>query len=601
MKKILRTVVGSSLKGKILTAFMLTSIIPMFTLIVASYVNTSHIVRDNVTELTHMNLEQTRSGLDIWVDSYEDILFQIYMNDDIVDMVSELNNGDDITRVTGQLRRTLRGMFYTKEHIKCITVITEGGRIVFYDLLTGSATKTSWLAGIGMDQRQLYDLVAGDNRTHVIPTRRAGVYAAEDYYLFHLGHRIIDYQNVNRQLGVVIVSIDEEMLQEICGKSADKNSFTFMVDTHGEMVSCQEKELLGSRVISWSLSVEERRESYQQFLKENDLFRIRSGMVDVVYDEDFGVDIVHVSNQNELMDRLETQQQIMLGFLGVTALILFCLIVTLTRELMSSINQLVGTMQIAGRGELSVRAVVNQKTPTEIRMIETQFNAMMDKLEYSIKKEKEASEKQRNAEIAALEAQLNPHFLYNTLDTINWMAIDKDAYEISNSVTALASILRYGIDNSNAVVKISREVEWLKQYLFLQQTRLTNTFECNIQVSPEVFEWKIHKLLFQPFVENAILHGFEGKKGTHILEIAIVPEQEKLMIEIRDNGKGIPEALVEQMNRGIYSENQRKNCIGMENAITRLKMYYGTEGTVRIESKVGEYTKIQLFIPKVVD
>lgn len=601
MKKVLRTVFGSSMKGKILTAFMLTSIIPMFILIVASYVNTSHIVRDNVTEQTHMNLEQTRSSLDIWVDSYEDILFQIYMNDDIVDMVNELNSGDDITRVTGQLRRTLRGMFYTKDHIKCITVITESGRIVFYDLLTGSATKTSWLADIGMDQRELYDLVAGDNRTHVIPTRKAGVYAAENYYLFHLGHRIIDYQNVNRQLGVVIVSIDEEMLQEICGKSAGKNSFTFMVDTHGEMVSCQEKELLGNRVISWSFSVEERREAYQQFLKENDLFGIRSGMVDVVYDEEFGVDIVHVSNQDELMDRLEAQQQIMLIFLGVTALILFSLIVTLTRNLMSSINKLVGTMQIAGKGELSVRAVVNQKTPTEIRMIETQFNAMMDKLEYSIKKEKEASEKQRNAEIAALEAQLNPHFLYNTLDTINWMAIDKDEYEISNSVTALASILRYGIDNSNAVVKISREVEWLKQYLFLQQTRLMNTFECNIQVSPEVFEWKIHKLLFQPFVENAILHGFEGKKGTHILEIAIVPEQEKLMIEIRDNGKGIPEALVEQMNRGIYPENQGKNCIGMENAITRLKMYYGTEGTVRIESKVGEYTKIQLFIPKVVD
>lgn len=601
MKKVLRTVSGSSMKGKILTAFMLTSIIPMFILIVASYVNTSHIVRDNVTEQTHMNLEQTRSSLDIWVDSYEDILFQIYMNDDIVDMVNELNSGDDITRVTGQLRRTLRGMFYTKDHIKCITVITESGRIVFYDLLTGSATKTSWLADIGMDQRELYDLVAGDNRTHVIPTRKAGVYAAENYYLFHLGHRIIDYQNVNRQLGVVIVSIDEEMLQEICGKSAGKNSFTFMVDTHGEMVSCQEKELLGNRVISWSFSVEERREAYQQFLKENDLFGIRSGMVDVVYDEEFGVDIVHVSNQDELMDRLEAQQQIMLIFLGVTALILFSLIVTLTRNLMSSINKLVGTMQIAGKGELSVRAVVNQKTPTEIRMIETQFNAMMDKLEYSIKKEKEASEKQRNAEIAALEAQLNPHFLYNTLDTINWMAIDKDEYEISNSVTALASILRYGIDNSNAVVKISREVEWLKQYLFLQQTRLMNTFECNIQVSPEVFEWKIHKLLFQPFVENAILHGFEGKKGTHILEIAIVPEQEKLMIEIRDNGKGIPEALVEQMNRGIYPENQGKNCIGMENAITRLKMYYGTEGTVRIESKVGEYTKIQLFIPKVVD
>ena len=117
---------------------------------------------------------------------------------------------------------------------------------------------------------------------------------------------------------------------------------------------------------------------------------------------------------------------------------------------------------------------------------------MMDELESSIKKEKEAYERQRNAEIAALEAQINPHFLYNTLDTINWMAIDRDEFEISNSITSLAAILRYGIDDSNAEVKIGREIEWLKQYLFLQQTRLKNAFECEINVSPEVVDWIIH-------------------------------------------------------------------------------------------------------------
>ena len=282
---------------------------------------------------------------------------------------------------------------------------------------------------------------------------------------------------------------------------------------NGEMISSREKALLGSSVIPWSDSVEERRQAYQRYLKENDLLDIQSGTVDVVYDQEFEADIVHVSNQDELLKRLNAQQKIMLIMLGMTTLVVLCLIVTLTRNLMGSINRLVETMKIAGKGKLSVRAVWDDKTPTEIRTIETQFNIMLDKLERSVEKEKEANEKQKNAEIMALEAQINPHFLYNTLDTINWMAIDKDEYEISNSITSLASILRYGIDNSNAVVKISREVEWLKQYLFLQQTRLKNTFECEIDVSPEVLGWNIHKLLFQPFIENAILHGFEGKKG----------------------------------------------------------------------------------------
>lgn len=601
MKKFLRAFSWSSLKGKILMAFMITSIFPTLMILIFSYVNTSRIVKDHAEELTHTNLEQTRSSLDIWVDSYEDILFQIYMNDDIVDMVEELNEGRDITMVTGQLRRTLRGMFYTKEHIKCITVITESGRIVFYDLLTGAATQTSWLGSIGMDQQEIYDLISEDNSTHVIPTKKAGVFAAKTYYLFHLGHRIIDYQNVNRQLGVVIMSIDEEMLQEICGKHESKNSLTFMVAMNGEMISSREKALLGSSIIPWSDSVEERRQAYQRYLKENDLLDIQSGTVDVVYDQEFEADIVHVSNQDELLKRLNAQQKIMLIMLGMTTLVVLCLIVTLTRNLMGSINRLVETMKIAGKGKLSVRAVWDDKTPTEIRTIETQFNIMLDKLERSVEKEKEANEKQKNAEIMALEAQINPHFLYNTLDTINWMAIDKDEYEISNSITSLASILRYGIDNSNAVVKISREVEWLKQYLFLQQTRLKNTFECEIDVSPEVLGWNIHKLLFQPFIENAILHGFEGKKGVHILKITIVPKDEKLLIEIWDNGNGISAELVEQMNEGQYPGSKERNCIGMENAIMRLQMYYGAESSARIESKLGEYTRIRLYVPKCVD
>jgi len=150
--------------------------------------------------------------------------------------------------------------------------------------------------------------------------------------------------------------------------------------------------------------------------------------------------------------------------------------------------------------------------------------------------EKDAIDSQRRAEIAALEAQINPHFLYNTLDTINWIAIDNDEYEISNAITSLAAILRYGIDNSNADVRVSREAEWLKQYLFLQQIRLKNTFQCEIHVSQEVMDWKIHKLLFQPFVENSLYHGFQVEKDVYILRVEIEPGV--LMLNMRDNRGG---------------------------------------------------------------
>ena len=265
----------------------------------------------------------------------------------------------------------------------------------------------------------------------------------------------------------------------------------------------------------------------------------------------------------------------------------------------SPIRRLTQVTDQVAKGDLTVRSDVTGGV--EAQVLSDSLNTMIDKINELLEQVKTEQIRLRKAEFELLQSQINPHFLYNTLDTINWMAIDKDEYEISNSITSLASILRYGIDNSNAVVKISREVEWLKQYLFLQQTRLKNTFECEIDVSPEVLGWNIHKLLFQPFIENAILHGFEGKKGVHILKITIVPKDEKLLIEIWDNGNGISAELVEQMNEGQYPGSKERNCIGMENAIMRLQMYYGAESSARIESKLGEYTRIRLYVPKCVD
>jgi two-component system sensor histidine kinase YesM len=588
-----------SLKGKMLSVFLLTALLPSVLLILFSYLNTSRIVRENVEDLMKANLAQTQSSLEVWVDSYEDILYQIYMNDDIVDMVDNINQSREIAVTTGQLRRTLRGMFYTKEHIKCITILTESGQTVFYDLLTGSSTKTSWMGNMGMSRQEIYDFISKDNETSIIPTRQAGTYASKDYYLFHLGHRIIDYQNVDKPLGVVVVSVDEMMLEEMCASDNSENNYKFMVGRDGKLFSGPDKELLGKKIISWSEDMQERKSRYESFLRETKGSQSWQAAIDLVYDDEFGVDIVQVSDQKELQTRLDNQQRIMLLVLGITALILLLLIITMTRNLMGSINRLVGTMKAAQGGRLSVRTIIDRRTPTEIQIIENQFNQMMDELEQAAVKEKEAGEKQRRAEIAALEAQINPHFLYNTLDTINWMAIDRDEYEISNSITSLAGILRYGIDNSNGEVKVSREMEWLKQYLFLQQTRLKNTFACEVHADPEVLDWKIHKLLFQPFVENAIYHGFKVEKETYILKVSLEPAEGKLRILIWDNGAGMPRDMVDRINRGIYPESRERSCIGMENAITRIKMYYGDKASVEIDSKLGEYTGVSIFIPKI--
>ena len=166
-------------------------------------------------------------------------------------------------------------------------------------------------------------------------------------------------------------------------------------------------------------------------------------------------------------------------------------------------------------------------------------------------------------------------------------------------IAALAGILRYGISDSNGVVKIKDEADWLKQYIFLQQTKLKNSFDCHINVEPEIMGLPIHKLLLQPFVENAILHGFEGIDGTHKLQMDMGREGERITIRIQDNGCGMPAEMVREMNAGIFRKTDNKNHIGMENAITRIHMYYGGSAEVKIESQTGQGTTVRIWIPVV--
>lgn len=587
----------TKLQTRLILAFLITSMIPLIVINIFLYYNTSGIVRSNVDELAAANLDQTRSGLDIWLESYQDILFQIYMNDDIVKTVEEINEGKELSINRKQLRRTLRGLFYTKEYIKSITIITQSGEIIFYDLLTGSMTKNSWLDNFGMTPAEIYDMVSQDNMTHIFSTREAYTSAQDTAYLFHLGHRIIDYKKVDKQLGVVMVSVDEQMLREACSVQEGGSYFNFIVDREGRLVSYTQDALLGKKILDWTEEEKSRREAYREFLETHEGRETGNLSIYTVYDDKFQWEIVRVSDQNTVVERLKAQQRLIVVVLILSLAALTAVILLLTQSLTGSLRRLVSVMERAGMGELSARMKVDGRTPREVEVISGQFNRMLERLGDSMEKEKNAIERQKSAEIAALEAQINPHFIYNTLDTINWMAIDRDEYEISSSINALAAILRYGINQSNEIVTVRQEEEWLKQYLFLQQTRLKNTFVCEIHVDAQVKEYHIHKLLLQPFVENAILHGFEGVDRTHRLSVQIGREENDLKIEIYDNGKGIPKQLVETMNRGEFPKCTEKNHIGMENAITRIGMYYGERAAVRIESEEDVYTRILITIP----
>lgn len=187
--------------------------------------------------------------------------------------------------------------------------------------------------------------------------------------------------------------------------------------------------------------------------------------------------------------------------------------------------------------------------------------------------------------------------MYNTLDTINWMAIKQEEYDISNAINSLAQILRYAISNYNEKVTVRDEVKWLKQYVFLQQYRFVNKFVYHIDVKEEIMDYKVHKLLLQPFVENAIIHGFEKGQDQYLLEVVLREVDEELEMIIRDNGKGMDAETVDRINAGYDVDGDEKAHIGISNAINRIHMYCKAKEKIRINSELKKGTEIRIRIP----
>lgn len=281
-----------------------------------------------------------------------------------------------------------------------------------------------------------------------------------------------------------------------------------------------------------------------------------------------------------------------------TLLLLVSFIIFCTLMMMSILeikNLILTAIDKLEEEDYSTRIPITEDMPDEIVRILQGFNAIMENTQHMVHQTKEAVVEQKNAEIAALEAQIDPHFLYNTLDTINWKAIEHEDYEVSNLVGALADILRYTIKHPNEISSMEQELYWLEQYLLFQKEKLGKELTIEYDVPEELKVYEIHKLMLQPFVENSIKHGFQKADKSCILNIKVRDAGEHLHITIQDNGVGMPKHLVDLYNKQEY---EQKDHLGIANVCRRLQLYYGENADLFFESELDMYTKVHLFIPK---
>ena len=586
-----------SLWRRLIFIFIMTSTIPIIILCLLMLYETSTALRQNTDALMQNSVKQLGDNLDIQMEAYQDLLYQLYTGDDMVEWVDRINDDYDKPVTINQLRRYLRGILNSKDYIRSITIITESGTEVTYNCIAATTYANSWIDNFSYSMEELYYTISSDNKTHIYSTEYGTTFASEDYYLLHLGHRIIDYRKLEKENGIVILSLDEKVLQQILESSNKNGNENFLVDDEGRIVSCSDKTRIGQQIFEPEASEEEKLDKYRQFAGE--LLQVNKEYVSIYTgrNEKMQWEIVSAADQSIFMMEIYSKMRIIAGVCLLLLFVTLFLVWKQGRQLMESVNIVVKAMKSVGAGNLETRVPIPEQMPREIETVALQFNDTLEKLVNAQKKEKEATDRQRKAEIRALEAQINPHFLYNTLDTINWMAIDRDEFDISNAINSLATILRYAITDSNGTVTVRDEVEWLRKYIYLQQFRLKSKFIRKIEVQPEVWEVKIHKLLLQPFVENAIIHGFRGEQEQYILEVIFTGETDGLHIAIRDNGSGMEPELVEKVNSGQQIRSEGKSHIGMDNAIMRLNSYSDGKAKIFVKSELGKGTEVNIFWP----
>lgn len=579
-----------SLKVKLFRIFVITLTIPIILFGLFMSYNTLTMLRENTKNLMKINLKQKRDNIRLVLDSYEDLLYQAYTDDDMVAWMDKLNAEKDIPVTTGQIRRYLQGLLNAKDYIRAITVISKNGRVITYDQLTPATYESSWIGNFSKTEREIYEEVRESNNMHFYATEYAKKFAGEDYYLFHLAHRIIDYKNLDAEKGVIIISLDEKLLNDVLQMKEDNLNYNFLVNEAYQIVSASEKEMIGKRLVDDSEYSGERTEIYKKYLADYVGYHPLYMSFEQYHDEVYGWDVVSVVDQSSFIREIAEK----IGLIILVAVVLFLmdsiLIVKLSDELTDSVQHVILKMQETEKGDLSVRIPIEEKMPLEIEKIAGQFNGTIERLGIAI-------EKQKIAEIRALEAQINPHFLYNTLDAINWMAIEKEEYDINNAINSLAHILRYAISDFGETVSMREEINWLKQYVFLQQYRFKNKFVYKINVEEEVLDDRIHKLLFQPFIENAIIHGFEKGQQQYLLEVTVQRKNNGIKIRICDNGKGMEPEIVEQINNGVRVGGKEREHIGIDNAISRIHMYCKAQEKIFIKSELNQGTEIQIWFP----
>lgn len=576
--KSIQSVIFSMVSMLLLGAVIIVTVISM------NYTRTS--VFDNSSLYTQTIIQQMNQNIDSYIDYMENISYLVSSNEDVQSyLFGDENNPEARGRILNQFKTILD----SRSDILNLGIIGENGR-----MLINNAQR---LANPDLDihtQEWYMNALNGTASSYLSSSHVQHIISGERPWVITLSRGIRNKISGtgNEKEGVFFIDLNYSAISELCNQSMVENQgYAFILDADGNIVYHPQQQQLYNELQTENISL----------IMGTDFDTVLSGkgsgekLYSISRSEKTGWTVVDCVRVEELLRKSNKAQSLyVLVAMGLIVVALF-FSRFISRSITQPIQQLCDSMERVQEGDFSVSDIVVDSV-NEIGSLTRSFNVMTHRIQELMEQNIREQEAKRKSELKALQSQINPHFLYNTLDSIIWMAEGKKNEEVVLMTAALARLLRQSISNEDEVVSIGQEVEYARGYLTIQKMRYKDKMEFQIDVDPSILHIPLIKLVLQPVIENAIYHGLKYKESKGLLQVKGFLKNGNAVIQVIDNGVGMDsETLAHIYDK--HKVNYQSNGVGVYNVQKRLQLYYGNEYGITYESEKGRGTTATVTIP----
>ncbi len=566
-----------------MVSMLLLGAVVIATVISMNYTRTS--VFENSSLYTQTIIKQMNQNIDSYIDYMENISYLVSSNEDVQTYLFEEHVGPE---VRGRILNQFETILDSRSDIRNLGIISENGRMFIND------GREMTNPDLDIHSQEWYmNALDGSQSSYLSSSHVQHIISGERPWVITLSRGIRNQgSGSTKKEAVFFIDLNYSAISGLCDQNMVGNQgYAFILDAEGNIVYHPQQQQLYNELQTENIGL--------IMDSESDTILYGKGSSEKLYtisrSEKTGWTVVDSVRVEELLRKSNEAQSIyILVAAGLVAVALF-FSKFIAKNITQPIQKLCESMEKVQEGDFSVSDVVVDSV-NEIGSLTTSFNMMTHRIQELMEQNIREQEAKRKSELKALQSQINPHFLYNTLDSIIWMAEGKKNEEVVLMTASLARLLRQSISNEDEVVSIGQEIEYARGYLTIQKMRYKDKMEYQIDVDPSILNIPLIKLVLQPVIENAIYHGLKYKESKGFLLVKGFPKDGNAVLQVIDDGVGMDKETLDHIYEK-HKVNYRSNGVGIYNVQKRLQLYYGNEYGITYESEVGKGTTATITIP----